>query len=103
MITFCNTSQEVLVAQLRGTLPQSDHTGLNTNGLQLCAVELVCTPSKLFVVDVRRDGHLPRVDFQDTSSGGLVRQRELDFAVETAGPKKSRIQNIYAVRRGDDL
>ena len=79
--TFRHTAQEVLVAELRRTLPQGNHTGLDTDRLQLRTVELVCAASKLLVVDVVADGHLAGVDLEDAAARSLVRQGELDLAV----------------------
>ena len=70
--TFCDTTQEVLVAELRRALPQRDHTSLNTDGLELRAVELVRTPCQLLVIDIGANGHLARVDLQDAGTCGLV-------------------------------
>ena len=79
--TFRNTAQEVLMAELRRTFPQGDHTGLDTDRLQLRTVELIRAASKLLVVDVVANGHLAGVDLEDAAARGLVRQGELDLAV----------------------
>ena len=60
--TFRNTAQEVLMAELRRTFPQGDHTGLDTDRLQLRTVELVRTSGELVVVHIGRDSHLARVN-----------------------------------------
>lgn len=57
--TFGNTAQEMLMAELRCALTQSNHTRLHTHSLQLRAIELICTPCKFLIVDVGRNSHLP--------------------------------------------
>lgn len=57
--TLGNAAQEVLMAELCGTLPQRNHAGLDADSLQLGTVELVGTPRQLLEVDVWRDSHLP--------------------------------------------
>ena len=79
--TFRDTTQEVLVVELRRALPQRDHAGLDTDRLQLRAVELIRAASELLVVDIRGDGHLSGVDLQDTCPRRLVRKGELDLPV----------------------
>ena len=93
----------MLVAELRSAFPEGDHTRLNTHRLQLCAVELVRAPRQLLVVHVGANGHLPAVDLEDSRARRLVRERELDLAVQTAGTEKGGVENVDTVRRGDDL
>ena len=102
-LTFRDTAEEVLVRQPRGALPQRNHARLDAYRLEMRAVELVRAPRQLLVVHVGANGHLPAVDLEDARTGGLVRERELDLAVQTAGTEKGGVQDVDAVRRGDDL
>ena len=43
------------------------------------------------------------MDLHDARTGVLGRQRELDLAVESAGPQQRRVEDVDAVGRGDDL
>jgi hypothetical protein len=43
------------------------------------------------------------VDLQNIGTSLLVRQRELDLAVQTTGSEQSRVQNVDTVGRGQDL
>ena len=56
--------------------------------LALRAVEVVRRPGELVEVDVGADVHLARVDLHDARAGLLRRRRELDLAVEAAGPEE---------------
>ena len=56
--------------------------------LALRAVEVVRRPGELVKVDVGADVHLARVDLHDARAGLLRRRRELDLAVEAAGPEE---------------
>ncbi len=82
--TFCNAGEEVLVVKFGRTFPQSDHTGLYTNRLQLSTVELVRTPGKLLVIHVGRDCHLSRMNLEDTSAGSLIGKWEFDLSVQSS-------------------
>jgi len=101
--TLCDTAQEVFVGQLGGALPESNHASLDTCCLELCAVELVSTASKLFEIDIRADSHFAGVDLKDTSSSGFIWKGEFDFAIQSPRTKKSRIKNIDAVCSSNDL
>lgn len=80
-LTLRDTTQEVFVAQLRRTLPQRDHTSLDTDSLQLCTIELVRTSCELVVVHVGRNSHLARVDLKNTGTGCFVREREFNLSI----------------------
>ena len=91
------------MAELRGTLPQGNHTGFDTDGLQLRTIKFIRAPRKLFKVDIARYCHLPRVNLENASPGGLVGEGELDLAVETAGTEEGRVEDVDTVRCSDDL
>ena len=71
--------------------------------LALRAVEVVRRPGELVKVDVGADVHLARVDLHDARPGLLRRRRELDLAVEAAGPEEGWIEDVDPVGGGDDL
>ena len=102
-LTFCDTAQEMLVVELGCALPEGDHTRLYTDGLQLCAIELVCAPCQLLVVHVLAHRHLPGMDLENACACGLVGERELDFAVETPRAEERGVEDVDTVRGGDDL
>lgn len=49
------------------------------------------------------DVHLAGVDFEDRNAGLLIRQRELDLAVESATAHQRWIENIDAIGGTNDL
>jgi hypothetical protein len=102
-LTFGNAAQEVFMSQFRGALSQSNHTCLNTDGLQLGAVKFVRTPRKLFKVHIVVHCHLSGMDLENSSPCGFVWKREFDFPIQTAGSQKSRIKNIDTVCCSNDL
>jgi len=102
-LTFGDAAQEVLMSQFCGTFPQSNHTCLNTNSLQLRTIKLVCTPRQLLKVYVAVHRHLPGVDLKNSRTRGLVRKREFDLPIQTAGSEKCRVKNIDPICCSDDL
>jgi len=91
------------MAQFSRTLPQCDHTSLNTNSLELSPIELIRASCKLLKINVWGGGHLPGVDLENARTCGLVGERELDFAVETPGTEKGRIEDVDSVCSCYDL
>jgi len=91
------------MSQLRGTFPQSNHTRLNTDSLQLRTIEFVRTPRKLLKVHIAVHRHLPGVDLEDSSTCGLVWNWEFDLPIQTAGTEKGRVKNIDTICCSDDL
>lgn len=85
------------------SLPERDHARLDTDGLQLRAAELVRAAGQLGVVDRLVDGHFPAVDLEDLGPRLLVRERELDLAVQAARPQEGRVEHVDAVRGGEDF
>lgn len=102
-LTFGNATQKVFVSQFRGTFPQSNHTCLNTDSLQLRAIKFVRTPRKLLKVHITVHRHLPGVDLKNSSACGLVWKWEFNLPIQTAGPEKGRVKNIDTVCCSDDL
>lgn len=43
---------------------KSQHSGLYTNSLQLCPIEIICGSSQFFKIDIWMNIHLSRVDLQ---------------------------------------
>ena len=62
--------------------------------LALRPVEVVGGPGELVEVDVGADVHLARVDLHDARPRLLRRRRELDLAVEAAGPENGDLQKV---------
>ena len=62
-------------------------TCFNADGLALGAVEIIGTSAQLVKIDLGADVHLARVNLHDARPGLLRRRRELDLAVEAAGPE----------------
>ena len=48
-------------------------------------------------------GDVERVDLQHVHARRLVRQRDLDLAVEAAGPQQRRVEHVGPVGRADHL
>ena len=78
-------------------------THLDTNSLELGAVEVVCAARKLLKVDVGGDVHLARVDAEDIAAGLLTGQGELNLAIEATGAEKCAVENVNAVGRRNYL
>lgn len=55
--TFGYSAQEMFMSQLRRTFPQSNHSSLDTDSLQLRRIEFICTSCQLFIIHIRRHGH----------------------------------------------
>src|SRR5205809_1516785 len=53
------------------------------------------------ILDVGRDVHLPRVDFENRHPGFDARHRDLDDPVETARPQEGFVQDVRSVRPED--
>ena len=102
-LTFGDAAQEVFVSQFRGTFPQSNHARLNTDSLQLCAIELVCTPRKLLKIDITVHCHLSGMNLKNSGTCSLVWKWEFDLPVQTAGSEKRRVKNVDTVCCSDDL
>lgn len=102
-LTFGYAAQEVFMSQFCGTFPQSNHTCLDTDSLQLRTIKLVCTPRKLLKVHVTVHRHLPGVDLENSGACGLVWKREFNLPVQTAGSEKCRIENVNTICCSDDL
>ena len=75
----------------------------SSSRLYLGAVEVVCAPGELLVVDVRVYVHLPGVDLHDAGPRLLRGRRELDLPVQPARPQQRRIQDVDSVGGGDNL
>ena len=89
----------MLVPNLNHAFPQRNHPGLHTHRLQLRAAKLVRAPRQLGPVDRVVHRHLAAVDLEDLRPGLLVGQRELNLAVQPAGPEQRRVEHVDAVRR----
>ena len=89
--------------QFRGAFSKSDHTRLNTDCLELCAVEFVRAPRKLFKVYITVHRHLSGMDLENSSSCGFVRKREFNLPIQTAGSQKGRIENIDPICGSNNL
>jgi hypothetical protein len=73
---------EMLMPQLRRAFSYCNHTRLDTNSLKLRPIEPISAPRQFFKVDVWRGSHLPRVNFEDTRTGTLAGEGELDLTVK---------------------
>lgn len=90
-------------ARLLAVAAEREDARLDAHSLELRGVEVVRAARELLVVDVRRHAHLARVDGDDARAGVLRRVRELDLAVQAAGAQERGVEDVGAVRRGDDL
>ena len=43
------------------------------------------------------------MNFKNTCAGRFIGEGEFDFAVEAAGAEEGGVEDVYAIRRGDDL
>merc|ERR1711936_32324 len=53
-------------------------------------------------VDLLGDGALPQVGLEDGHPGSLVRQRDVDELVQTAGPQDGGVDDVWPVGGSDD-
>ncbi|RUS16688.1 hypothetical protein BC937DRAFT_90921 [Endogone sp. FLAS-F59071] len=94
---FLYTIHEIFVRDLDGPPPERQHPRLYTNSFALRAIEFVAAPGKLLKVDILAHRHFARVDLQNTSTGLLIGQRELNLAVQSAGTQQRRVQDVDSV------
>ena len=73
---------EVLVADLAALSSEGEHAGLDANGLELGAVEVLATAGQLLEHHVLPDVHLPAVDAHDLGSSLLGGVGQLDLAIQ---------------------
>jgi hypothetical protein len=85
------------------TLAERNHTSLDTDRLELGAVELIRRPRQLLIVDIFLHAHLTGVNLKDTCAGFLVGKWELNLTVQTPGTKQCRVENIDTVGRCNNL
>ena len=70
---------------------------------QIRPVELVAHLDDALVVDLARDGDAGGVDLEHLEPPHLVRERDLDLAVEPAGAQQGRVERVGPVRGHNDL
>lgn len=76
---------------------------LYANRLALSSVKVVGGSGQLLKVDVGTDGHLPGVNLHDPGAGLLVGMRELDLAIQTAGPEQGGVKDVHTVGGSNHL
>lgn len=92
------------MSELSASPPEGNHTSLDAYCLKLCTIELLCTPCKFLEVNVILiDIHLPGVNLHDSCTSLLVRERQLNFSIETARSQQSRVQDIRSICGGNNL
>eukprot|EP00760_Papus_ankaliazontas_P002325 PhM_4_TR10948/c1_g5_i1/m.88486 len=94
---------EVLLAHLHAAVAQRQQARLRAHGLDVGAGHVVLRHHELRQVNVLGEAHPPRVDVEDHLLRFLVRERELDLAVDAAGADQSGVERLDPVRRHDDL
>ena len=80
-LTLGNTLVEVLMVEQRGAFPQCDHSGLDTNSLQLRTIELVRTPRQFLEVDAWPHSHLPTMYPENLHAAFFSGQREFNLSI----------------------
>ena len=78
-------------------------SGSQTSGSPALAATHRHLVGDLLQVDASHEVHLPAVDLQDVEARALIGVGELDLAVDPAGPKQRRIQNVDSVGRHQNL
>eukprot|EP00047_Mylnosiga_fluctuans_P002620 m.225234 g.225234 ORF g.225234 m.225234 type:complete len:387 (+) comp11232_c0_seq1:43-1203(+) len=94
---------EILIHDVIALGPDRKHARFRANIAQISAVEAIRQLCDRLVVDLAGLGNGSRVDLEDVQAGLLVRQRDLDLAVQTARPQQRRVQHVRPIRRHDDL
>merc|ERR1719180_510033 len=75
---------EVLLGHLHPPLSESEQTSLSADCLDVSSREIVLGHDILFKVNILSKGHFPCVDAKDSALGLLIRERELNFPVNSA-------------------
>lgn len=88
---------EVLLGDHVSILPHCLHACLLADAGDVCSTDLVRPAHVLLQIDVFGKVHLGRDCLEDETLLTAVGQRELDFSVETAGTKESRIEGVSSV------
>ena len=64
--------------------------------------EAVCLARDQVQIHVGAERLVARVNVEDRATAGDVRQTDVDLAREAAGSQQRLVENVDAVRRGDD-
>jgi len=103
-LDIVDSLHEVFVLEDGAASAQRGHAGLDADGLHLGSVELGGAAGQLLEVHiVLIHVHFARVDLHDARTGLLVRQRKLNFTIETTGAEEGRVENVRSVRRSNNL
>lgn len=78
------------------------HSGLDADGLELGTVHVLGGAGQFLKVDIGVV-ELARVNLQNVLARRLVRQRELDLAVQTTRTEQCGVKNVDTVGGGNDL
>ena len=76
---------------------EGKHTGLDTDSLELCSVEILAVASQFLEYHVLSDVHLPAVDAHNLGSGLLGGVRELDLTIQPSRTEQGRIEHVGSV------
>ena len=94
---------EILLRDVHPPLPQRIHARLGTHALQLRAGTAIHLLRHLGQIDATGQIHRAGMNAQDIRSSLHGRRGELDLAVNPPRTQQSRVQDIEAIRRHDDL
>src|SRR5439155_240771 len=84
-------------------LPDREHARLRADRVDVGARGPVAAGRQHAVVDLAGDVHLSRMNLEDRHTGFGTRHRDLDDAVEPSRPQKRFIEDVWTIRRPDDL
>lgn len=94
---------EVFVCDLHTAFTKRHQTSFSTDGLDVSAGQVILGHDELRKVDISRKGHLRCVDVEDSAFSFLIRQWELDLAIDSAGADQGRVESLNAIGGHDHL
>lgn len=88
---------KIFMRNLAAFISEGKHTGLDTDSLELCSVEILTVASQFLEYHVLPDVHLPAMDAHNLGSGLLGGVRELDLTIQPSRTEQGRIEHIGSV------
>lgn len=94
---------EIRHLNLHSSFTKRNQAGFRTHSFDVRARQILLGHDELLQVDIVSQTHLACVDAEDLSLSLLVREWELNLAVDTTWADQSRIKPFDLVRSHDDL
>merc|ERR1712192_295507 len=94
---------EVLLGHLHPPLSEGKKSSFSADCLDVGSREVVLGHDILFKVNILSQGHFPCVDAKDSALSLLIRERELNFPVNSARPDQGWVKGLNPIGRHDHL